>query len=147
MVTTPFANVGHAPLAVGRCVGSTPPLLEPPSVAPLLEPPSLAPLLDPPSLAPLLEPEPPSPFPAPLDEAVPPELVPPEPLPLLDAPLDPPSPPALEGDEPPLPHATATPATSTPTGTAHVFIDRLRTVRDGRGNEATLRPPGQAVEK
>ena len=127
-VTTPFANVGHAPLAVGRCVGSTPtpPLLEPPeddvdpSAAPL-EPPSFEPLLDPDDASgPELPPE----EPEPLDDAVPPELAPLEPLPLLEPPPSP-----VDGDELELPHAATTAATSTPMGTSQDFIGA--SVRDG----------------
>jgi hypothetical protein len=111
-VTTPLAKVGHAPLAVGGSVGSTPPLLEPPDDEPEEEPddepelppePELLPELEPeeePEDEPEEEPEEEEPEDEPLDP-VPPEL---EPLlPPLD-PLDP-----LDGDPPDPPHPAADP--------------------------------------
>jgi hypothetical protein len=112
-VTTPLANVGHAPLGVGRCVGSLPPL-EPPddedeASPPLLEPASFEPLLEP-----LDDPEP-------LDELPPLELVLPELPPLLDDPLEPPSP--RDDDAPPeLPQAIANPAPRRHTDNTSVFM-------------------------
>jgi periplasmic protein TonB len=136
-VTTPLANVGHAPLGVGKCVGLVPPPVEPPEDEPdaSARPPELEPDPELELLDPLDDPEP-------LDEPPPPlELELPEPPPLLEPPLDPPSLPEPE-EAPELPHEATSPAITKATAVFMVCPGtNPRSLPGGNRWKSERRPP------